>query len=75
MSKRREPTAAFGKIGALGVEQPFREESSKFPKTTVQKEGDVEVDAMLFFLEIGKYGQSYRVLPGGKSSEGRNLHA
>ncbi len=30
---------------------------SKFPKTTLQYEGDDDEDAVLFFLEIRKYGQ------------------
>jgi hypothetical protein len=29
---------------------------SEFPKKTLQYEGDDDVDAMLFFLEIRKYG-------------------
>ncbi len=34
---------------------------SKFPKTTLQYEGDDDVDAMLIFLETRKYGQSWNV--------------
>ncbi len=30
----------------------------KFPKTTLQYEGDDDEDARLFFLEIRNYGQS-----------------
>ncbi len=34
------------------------ERTGNFPKTTLQYEGDNDVDAMLFVLEIPKYGQS-----------------
>ncbi len=34
---------------------------SEFPKTTLQYEGDDDVNAMMFFLEIRKYGHLWEV--------------
>ncbi len=47
---RRNEASSKRKNGRQGL--------SKFSKTTLQYEGDDDEDAMLFFLEIRKYGQS-----------------